>query len=161
MFRWAQGFELVGKSVRTTNERNRSLVDQGELWRQCLEDGSLAGTGEAVGAYTDYVGDWTMPFTFTLGVRRCPETEKVPGGLCLAVPAGEYALFESEAPSPQEAASKVWLDIWGWQASATKRRLYRCDYELWDLAAMASGRARVKVFVSVERIVRTARKLIV
>jgi predicted transcriptional regulator YdeE len=137
-----------GRSVRTTNEGGRSAIDQGGLWQACLSEGLFRDCPEILGVYSGYEGDWTKPFTFTLGVRLGASATAIEGRETLGVKGGEFAVFEASAPSPQEAASAVWAEIWAWQANSPRPRAYREDFESWDAASLAGGKARVRVFVS-------------
>ena len=141
-------FSVAGRSVRTTNENGKSAIDQGGLWQACLSEGLFAACLEIIGVYSDYEGDSARPFTFTLGTRVGARSESLSCGEKIEVGGGEFAVFEATAASPQDAAMAVWSEIWAWQAASSRPRAYREDFESWDAASLATGRAHVRVYVS-------------
>ena len=82
--------------------------------------------------YTDYASDETGEYTYLIGSRVTSSTD-VPAGLTLKeVPAGNYAILESEKGPTQIVIPKIWQQIWSMPANDLGgQRAFQSDYELY------------------------------
>lgn len=132
------GFTVVGVWVRTNNQTEAG--GNGEIpkiWQRALQDGSLENIPHRTDnnltvVYTNYTSDQNGDYTYVLGVRVA-SVDKVPDGMMtVSVPAGKYAVVESEQGSLPEVLPKVWQRIYAMPASEMGgQRAFKADYEVY------------------------------
>jgi predicted transcriptional regulator YdeE len=130
-----QSFAVIGVSVRTSGQKEAGGNGQvPALWARSLQDGTFERipnrTDEKMLAvYTDFDGDQTGVYTYILGAR-VSSAEKVPDGMvAVTIPAGRYAVVQSDKGTLPDIIPKVWKDI---AAMSTKdrggERSFKTDY---------------------------------
>lgn len=132
------GFTVVGVWVRTNNQTEAG--GNGEIpkiWQRAMQDGSLEDIPHRTDnnltvVYTNYTSDQNGDYTYVLGVRVA-SVDKVPDGMMTVnVPAGKYAVVESEQGSLPEVLPKVWQRIYSMPASEMGgQRAFKADYEVY------------------------------
>lgn len=82
--------------------------------------------------YTDYSSDASGDYTYVLGVR-VTAVDKVPDGMIrVEVPAGKYAVVESEKGSLPEVLPQVWRRIQTMSpAEMGGQRAFKADFEVY------------------------------
>jgi len=121
---------VEGLSKKTTNQNMQAVGDIGATWQQFLS-GVYAQIerrvdGKTIGLYTDYEGDFTMPYNF---MACCEVTSFNTVNAPLAarkIPAGKYAMFTTRGHY-QQAVVELWQIIW----SLNLERAYDCDFEVY------------------------------
>ena len=112
-----QSFALIGVSVRTSGQKEaggNGLVPA--LWARSLQDGTFERIpnrtdDKMLAVYTDFDGDQTGVYTYILGAR-VSSAEKVPDGMvAVTIPAGRYAVVQSDKGTLPDIMPKVWKDI--------------------------------------------------
>ncbi len=135
-------FQIIGISIRTTNENQQAAADIPVLWDkfmwQGIADQIPNKTDNAVYCvYTDYEKDYTAPYTVILGCR-VSSLEQIPQGLT-------SKSFEEEtykkyvAASPQTVIDE-WIKIW----NSDQKRTYKADFEVY------TDKSEVEIFIGVE-----------
>lgn len=151
------GFTVVGLSVRTNNAIEATSSGKiGQLWAQFLS-GRLADTipsradNKVIAVYTDYASDEKGDYTYILGVR-VTETGHVPAGMVAReVPAGNYALVESEDGPPSRVVPEAWKWIWSMPPQDLGgKRAFRTDFEEYDEAGLAKQSCRAGIYLSLK-----------
>lgn len=67
------------------------------------------------------------------------------------VPAGRYAVFNSDRGPVAKVVVETWLRIWSYyQLPANGQRAYRADFELYDDRAADPNNAQVDIYIGVK-----------
>jgi predicted transcriptional regulator YdeE len=132
------GFTVVGLAVRTTNQAEaggNGLIPP--MWQRAMQQGSLESIPHRADnnitvVYTNYTSDNNADYTYVLGVRVL-SADKVPDGMMTVnVPAGKYAVVESDQGSLPEVLPKVWRRINTMPAAELGgQRAFKADYEIY------------------------------
>ena len=137
-------FQVVGISVRTTNENDQSLKDIGALWNKFYFDNIMGKISqkeneEIIALYTDYEKDEMKPYSVLLG-HRVKNISFIPEGMASKfVPASKYAIFHVKGKLPHELV-KAWKHIW----KSNLERTYSGDFEIY------SKENEVDIYVSIK-----------
>lgn len=132
------GFTVVGLSVRTDNQKEAGGSGSiPQMWQQAMQEGTLENVPHRADnnltvVYTDYASGQGGEYTYVLGVR-VSSVDKVPQGMvAVKVPAGRYAVVESEKGSLPEVLPKVWQRIAAMTpAELGGQRAFKADYEIY------------------------------
>jgi len=151
-------FFIVGIEARTTAAREMS--PQGVIpqqWQKFFQDGVLQKiTNRAdeniYALYTNFTDKRAGEYSVVIGVKVVDKAH-VPEGLVLkTIPAGNYAIFQSEkGPAPQVIPA-AWQKI----ADAEDKgqlgviRTYKADYEVYGAEAMDPQNLRADIHVGVK-----------
>jgi predicted transcriptional regulator YdeE len=132
------GFTVVGLAVRTTNQTEdggNGFIPQ--MWQRAMQQGALESIPHRADnnitvVYTNYTSDNNADYTYVLGVR-VSSVDKVPDGMMTVnVPAGKYAVVESDQGSLPEVLPKVWRRINTMPAAELGgQRAFKADYEIY------------------------------
>ena len=133
-----QSFTVIGVSVRTDNRKEAG--GNGEIpkmWASAMQDGTFdripnRADGNILAVYTDYASDQNGEYTYVLGAR-VTSTDKVPDGfVAVTVPAGKYAMVQTDKGALPDVMPRVWQRIY---AMSTKElggeRAFKTDYEVY------------------------------
>ncbi len=82
--------------------------------------------------YTDYENDQNGEYTYLIGAR-VTSTADVPAGLTLKeIPAGSYAILETEKGPAALILPKIWQQLWSMSAKDLGgQRAFQADYEIY------------------------------
>src|SRR5579862_4844623 len=117
-----KAFSVIGLAVRTNNKAE--ATGQGEipkLWQRFMQQGTAdkipnRADQDLLAVYADYESDQTGEYTYLIG-SRVTSTTDVPAGLTLKeIPAGSYAILESEKGPAPVVLPKIWQQIWSMSA---------------------------------------------
>jgi predicted transcriptional regulator YdeE len=132
------GFTVVGLWVRTSREKEAGgigLIPQ--MWQHAMEEGLLENVPHRADnnftvVYTNYSSNQNGEYTYVLGVR-VTAVDKTPDGMTVVnVPAGKYAIVESDTGSLPEVLPKVWGRIQTMPATKLGgERAYKADFEVY------------------------------
>jgi predicted transcriptional regulator YdeE len=145
------GFMLVGISVRTTNQDNKSVKDLGDLWgrfysEQIINKIPNRVTDDLISAYTDYKSDYTDEYTTILGVQ-VSSLENIPQGLIgrqFSADTFEKVTVKGEMP---EAVIDAWKDIW--LRNNELNRKYSYDFEVYGAGSQNGIDSEMEIYISV------------
>jgi predicted transcriptional regulator YdeE len=145
-----EDFEIVGISVRTTNQNRQAEKDIELLWKRFYAtdvmnkmDGKISEDLYCV--YTDYESDFSGAYTTILGYQVKPGTLPPPGLIRKVILRSAYEVFITEGPLPS-SLQQTWMNIW---KSDLKRR-YTADFDVYGPHSINPEKAIVRTFVSVE-----------
>jgi predicted transcriptional regulator YdeE len=132
------GFTVVGLWVRTNNQKERGGSGEiPQMWQRAMQAGSLENIphrsdNNLTVVYTNYASDQNGDYTYVLGVR-VSSVDKVPEGMMTVnVPAGKYAVVDSEQGPLPEVMPKVWQRIYAMSPSEMGgQRAFKADYEVY------------------------------
>lgn len=101
--------------------------------------------GDILALYTDYEGDYTMPYSWVIGYE-VSNLDEVPEGLVgKIIPKSKYAVFTTRGEFPQGLIA-VWQDIW----NSALPRLYTSDFEVYRSSFDPQRNPEVKVYIAIE-----------
>ncbi len=144
-------FNIIGISVRTSNENNQAAKDIPALWDKFMKEGVMEQIPNKVGteiycAYTEYEGDHTNPYTTVLGCK-VKSLERTPKGMKgIKIESSNYAKFIGKGDLTQGAVVNTWFKIW----ESPLNRTYKTDFEVYGEKAQNPKDGEVEIFVGVE-----------
>lgn len=139
--------QIIGISVRTTNENEQSAIDIPALWNRFLSNNLASSIPNSVGSdlyciYTDYESDFTKPYTTILGCQ-VSALDYIPEGFTgTTIQGGNYLTFIAKGKMSDNIVFKEWQKIW----SSDLPRTYQTDFEVYG--AQDPENAEVKIFIS-------------
>lgn len=143
-------FNLIGLSLRTTNENGQAFQDIPALWQQFMSQ-NIAGsipnkTDPAIYClYTNYELDHTKPYTVIIGCKVA-DLDEVPEGLTGAsFGTGNYVRRTAKGDLQKGAVVEEWQNIW----AANLPRKFTADFEVYGEKAQDPGNAEVDIFIAV------------
>lgn len=143
-------FQVIGITVRTTNEHGQSAQDIGQLWNQFMTEGILAKIPNKIDSsilciYTNYEGDHMQPYDTLLGCK-VSSLETIPAGMIgKSFDGGPYVPFVSKGDLTKGVVYDTWLSIWEEELD----RVYSADFEVYDEKAQNPADAEVDIFIAV------------
>jgi len=151
-------FFIVGIEARTTAAREMS--PQGVIpqqWQKFFQDGVLQKISNRAdeniyALYTDFTDKRAGEYSVVIGVKVADKAHVPDGFVLKTIPAGNYAIFQSEkGPAPQVIPA-AWMKI----ADAEDKgrlgvtRTYKADYEVYGAEAMDPQNLRADIHVGVK-----------
>ena len=129
-------FTVVGVTVRTSRDAEASGQGQiPQLWQEVFTNGQLDQVPNKMGdglvvVYSDYTQ--AGEYNYTLGVK-VSSADTVPAGMVKRIiPAGKYAVVQSEMGAPQEVIPAMWERIGKMTAAELGgERAYQVDFETY------------------------------
>jgi predicted transcriptional regulator YdeE len=148
--KFIESFQIIGISVRTSNNDGQAAQDIGGLWNKFMTEGITDKIPNKEGndiysVYTHYDGDYTQPYTTILGCK-VSNIDKVPDGMVVETIGGsDYVQFVAKGDLTEGAVYKEWLNIW----KTNLDRAYTADFEVYGEKAQNPKDAEIDVFVAV------------
>lgn len=146
-----ESFNVIGISIRTTNENNQSVQDILGLWNTFLKEGIIDKipnkiSTEIFSIYTDYQGDYIAPYTTILGCK-VSSLDSVPEGMVgKKIPAGKYVKKLVKGNLNEGVVFAEWEKIW----NSDLDRAYTADFEVYGQKASNPEKAEIDIFVAVK-----------
>lgn len=143
---------VIGISVRTTNENGKSAQDIPALWGTFMSKGISEKIPNKLGdnlycIYTDYEQDHTRPYTTILGCKVAT-LEDIPEGMVGKTIAMEtYTKFVAKGNLAQGAVLDTWIKIW----NSDLHRTYTADFEVYGQNTQNPENAKVDIFIAVSQ----------
>lgn len=144
-------FQIIGISVRTTNENGQAAQDIGQLWNKFMSEnvqGKIPNKVDGIvySLYTDYEGDHTQPYTTILGCK-VNSLDKIPEEMVgRSFDGGNYAKTTAKGDLAKGLIINHWSKIWETELA----RRYTADFEVYGAKAMNPSDAEVDFLVAVE-----------
>lgn len=138
---------VIGVPVRTSNEHFQR--DAVPLWAQFLSENLQEKIPNRVnqvtlGVYTDYEGDYTMPFTYLIGCEVA-NLKLIPKGMVgVEIRASQYAVFTAKGAFP-ESMLHAWKTIW----HSDLKRSYTTDFEVYDAQFNPQKHPEVAIYIAI------------
>ena len=143
-------FQLIGISVRTTNENGRAARDIGTLWKRFMKENYIEKIPNKIGneilsIYTNYESDYTKPYDTIIGCK-VSSLDTIPDGMVgRSFDGGTFAKFVSKGDTTKGSVYATWIDIW----NTDLNRSYTADYESYGEKAKNPLDAEVDIFVAI------------
>lgn len=135
-------FKVIGVSQKISNENAQEKIP--EMWKTFIVENYLEKipnkkNNQLMAYYTDYEGDHTKPFLYTIGCEvssfdNCPEEFNQ-----MSISANKYALFEVKGNLPNSLI-ETWKYIW----TSDLKRKFDADFEV------VVGADEVHVYISID-----------
>lgn len=144
-----EAFNIIGISVRTTNENGQAGQDIPALWGRFMSEDVLAKIPNKIddsiySIYTEYESDFTKPYTTVLGCR-VESLEDVPEGLVgFTFEGGDYCKITAKGDLNKGLIYGEWTKIWGMDL----KRAYTADFEVYGEKAQNPTDAEVDIFIA-------------
>lgn len=144
------GFNVMGLSIRTSNEDGKAVDHINALWQMFSEQNVMNDIPERIddtvyALYSDYEGEHTKPYKFTIGCAVY-EGANIPEGMDLIkVPEQSYAVSKAIGDPPASIV-KSWTDIW----ESDLKRAYKFDFEIYGQDFFNPQKRCVPIYVSIE-----------
>ena len=145
-----ESFDVIGISVKTTNQNNQSTQDILGLWNTFLEEGVIDKipnkiSSEIYCVYTDYEGDYLAPYNVILGCK-VHNLDTIPHKMVgKQIPEGKYVKHVAKGNLNEGVLFMAWQDIW----NSDMDRGYTADFEVYGERAKNPEDAEVEIFVAV------------
>lgn len=143
-------FNIIGLSLRTTNENGQAFQDIPALWGRFMGEG-IPGlipnkeTQDIYCLYTDYELDHTKPYTVMIGCKTT-SLDEIPEGLTgKSFQPGDYIKRSAKGNLQEGAVVEEWYKIW----DADLPRKFTVDFEIYGEKAQDPSNAEVDIFIAV------------
>lgn len=143
-------FNLIGISVRTTNQNGQGIKDIGGLWERFFSENILETipnktNSEIYALYTDYESDFTEPYTTIIGCK-VENLDEIPEGMIgKSLEGGNYLHLTARGDIHQGLVGSKWGEIW----NSDMNRSYTADFEIYGEKAQNPQDAEVDFFIAV------------
>lgn len=148
---FTQPFNVIGISVRTTNEEGQSGKDIPALWNKFLSE-NIADkipnkiSQDLICVYTDYEKDHTRPYTAILGCI-VDNLDSIPENMTGKVIEGKsYKKFTAKGNLATGIVFNEWLKIW----SSDLERTFTADFEIYGQKAQNPENAAVDIYIAIQ-----------
>lgn len=145
-------FQIIGISVRTSNQENKAAIDIPALWNQFISYNIMDKIpnkidSEVYSIYTNYEGDHTQPYDTILGCK-VSSLDTIPDGMIgQAFEGGNVAKFTSKGNLEDNIIYKQWLEIWNTDLDRT----FSADFEVYGAKSLDRANAEVDIFVAINK----------
>lgn len=143
-------FQVIGIKIVTSNQK--AIEDIPQIWeRFFIEDvkGKVSNkmNDDIFVVYSDYEGDHTKPYSYTLGCE-VSSLDVIPDGMSgITVPSAEYEVFPAKGKIP-DIVIETWQHIW--QPEINKKRSYTVDFEVYDGKYGNPENSEVEIYIAIK-----------
>ena len=148
-FETLDGFTVAGLSVITTNENGAEAINQ--IWEDFFEQQigqkveDIRENDFIYAVYSDYEGDHTKPYRFTLGYKLKDADSSVPDGLhTVTTQTADYAMLSAAGEQPK-ALIEAWTAIW----QSDLDRCFKTDFEIYGPRFFEEGLNEILLCIGV------------
>lgn len=140
---------LIGISVKTSNENGQSAKDMAALWNAFLTENMGGKIPNKVdnaiySVYTDYEGDYTKPYTAIIGCK-VESLDTIPGGMVgKKIHGGKYMKMTTRGNLAEGVVQKAWGKIWDMDIP----RAYTSDFEYYSEKETNPADMEVAIFIA-------------
>lgn len=145
-----QKFDIIGISVRTTNENGQSAQDIPVLWNKFMTEGiqqKIPGkiSEEIFCIYTDYEKDHTKPYTTILGCK-VESLDFIPENMVgKTVESADYEKIIAKGNLTEGIVYNKWLEIW----NSDLDRIFTADFEVYGEKVQDPKNAEVDIYIAI------------
>ena len=141
-------FDIIGISTIVSNNETAS-EDINALWQRFFEEQTAHRIEHRVddviyAVYSDYQGDHTKPYRFTIGYKVAANAAHVQGLDHVQVQEADYAMMSAAGEQPK-ALVDVWTAIW----QSDLDRCFSTDFEVYGKRFFEEGVHEVLVAIGV------------
>ena len=146
-----QKFNVIGISVRTTNENGQSGKDIPALWSQFMSEEIQSKIPNKVSEdlfciYTDYEKDHTKPYTTILGCK-VESLDVVPENMIgKTIESANYKELIAKGNLSEGIVFNKWLEIW----NSDLDRSFTADFEVYGDKTQNPEKAEVAIYIALQ-----------
>lgn len=144
-------FNIIGISIRTTNENGQASKEIAELWGKFMSESILEKIpnkvdNEIYSLYTDYESDHTKPYTAILGCK-VENLDNIPSEMVgQSFSGGTYTKTTAKGDLMQGLVVNQWSKILAMELDRT----YDADFEIFGEKAQNPSDAEVDFYVGIK-----------
>tara|TARA_R110001606_G_scaffold254596_2_gene402590 strand:+ start:51 stop:512 length:462 start_codon:yes stop_codon:yes gene_type:complete len=144
-------FNIIGISIRTTNENGQASQEIAELWQKFMSENIVSKIPNKMGndvysLYTEYESDHTKPYTTILGCK-VENLDNIPDGMVgSSFKGGNYIKTSAKGDLMQGLIVNHWSKIF----EMDLERIYSADFEVFGEKAQNPSDAEVDFYVSIK-----------
>ncbi|NJB72230.1 putative transcriptional regulator YdeE [Saonia flava] len=144
-------FQVIGISVRTTNENGQAKKDIGNLWSEFMSKNIVTKIPNVLdetiyAVYTDYDKDHTKPYTTILGYKVW-SLDTIPEGMVgKEIEPATYTKFTAKGDLTDNAVKDEWDKIW----NTDLNRTYISDFEVYGKKAIDPTHGEADIYIGVK-----------
>lgn len=144
-------FEVIGISIRTSNNNGQAAKDIADLWGKFLNEKVLEAIPNKIdntvySIYTDYESDHTGPFTTVLGCK-VKTLEDIPQGMVgRSFDSGNYMKLSAKGDLMKGLIVDKWAEIWKMDLD----RAFTTDFEVFGEKAQNPADAEIDFFIALK-----------
>ena len=144
-------FNIIGISIRTTNENGQASQEIAELWQKFMSETIVSKIPNKMGndvysLYTEYESDHTKPYTTILGCK-VGNLDNIPDGMVgSSFKGGNYIKTSAKGDLMQGLIVNHWSKIFEMGLD----RIYSADFEVFGEKAQNPSDAEVDFYVSIK-----------
>ena len=145
-----QKFDIIGVSVRTTNENGQSAQDIPALWNKFMTEGIQQKipakiSEEIFCIYTDYEKDHTKPYTTILGCK-VESLDFVPENMIgKTIESADFEKIIAKGNLNEGIVYNKWLEIW----NSDLNRSFTADFEVYGEKVQDPENAEVDIYIAI------------
>ena len=145
-----QKLNVIGISIRTTNENQQSGQDIPALWNKFISERIAEKIPNKINdsiysVYTDYEKDHTKPYTTILGCK-VESLDFVPENMVgKTVEAADYEKIIAEGNLTEGIVYNKWLEIW----NSDLDRIFTADFEVYGEKVQNPKNAEVDIYIAI------------
>lgn len=146
-----QKFNVIGISVRTTNENGQSGKDIPALWSQFMTEEIQSKIPNKVSEdlfciYTDYEKDHTKPYTTILGCK-VESLDVIPENMIgKTIESANYKELIAKGNLSEGIVFNKWLEIW----NSDLDRSFTADFEVYGEKTQNPEKAEVAIYIALQ-----------
>jgi len=145
-------FNIIGISIRTTNQKGQASKDietiWSRFWNEKIQEQIPNKLHENIYAvYTDYETDFSGPYTTIIGLPVSSLAIIPKGFVGITVKKAVYRKFVSKGKMP-DAVVNTWMEIWE-NNKLNQARTYKVDFTIHGEKYFDGDAAEVETFISV------------
>ncbi|OMQ12401.1 GyrI-like domain-containing protein [[Flexibacter] sp. ATCC 35103] len=146
-----QKFNVIGISVRTTNENGTSAKDIPVLWNKFMSEEiqhKIPGkvSQDLFCIYTDYEKDHTKPYTTILGCK-VESLDFIPENMIgITIESAHYEQLIAKGNLAEGIVFNKWLEIW----NSDLDRSFTADFEVYGEKTQNPKNAEVAIYIAIQ-----------
>lgn len=145
-----ESFNIIGISVKTTNENCQSMKDLGKLWNNFYSENIISRipdklSDDIYSVYTDYKSDYKGEYTTVIGYK-VKSLDSIPEGLTgKRIQAGKYFKYTAKGKMP-DVVMGMWKELWS--KDKELNRAYTSDFEVYGKKSQNPDNAEVDIYIA-------------
>jgi predicted transcriptional regulator YdeE len=146
-----QKFDVIGISVRTTNENGKSGEDITTLWNKFMSEEIQSKilnkvSDDIICIYTDYEKDHTKPYTTILGCK-VENLDFIPENMTgKTIETADYEPLLAKGNLSEGIVFNKWLEIW----NSDLNRTFTSDFEVYGEKSQNPEHAEVDIYIAIQ-----------
>lgn len=146
-----QKFNVIGISIRTTNEDGQSGKDIPALWNKFMTEeiqGKIPNkiSEDIFCIYTDYEKDHTKPYTTILGCK-VESLDNIPEDMVgKTIESAAYEELIAKGNLSEGIVYNKWLEIW----NSDLNRSFTADFEVYGSKTQNPENAEVDIYIALQ-----------